>query len=197
MKGYLLFVTLLCVSCTVVSQENTKPAVFNIMLEDEMVGTLEAWRDQEGEFTVYRLHSNITKEVLHVKHFVYDLIVKYKDNTLWHSDYRLYINEKLEKSAVLNRIGDKLVAVKNGKPKKKKKSIDPIPFSSVLLYFKEPKGIRNTYSEAKLSLRTLGLHPNNRNAYVLDKNKGDYYYENGLLQRVSVRDLAHVELIRQ
>lgn len=194
MKIFLLFV--LIVSPTfVISQKEEPPIVFNIIYKENVVGTLKASTYEEGEFTVYVVKTNVTKKILHIKHCVYDLIVKYKNDKLYSSDYTLYINEIIDKTATLKTEGGQLRGVKNGRAQNK--PFETIAFSSALFYFKEPKGITGTFSEPKLKPRSLMKHKTKKNTYVLDKNKGEYYYENGQLQKMTVDDLVYVEMIRQ
>lgn len=177
------------------SQSKSEPVTFNIIYKQNVVGTLLASSYIEKGINVYVINTNITEKIMHVKHCTYDLIVKYKNDKFYSSDYKLYINNKLDKSSSLYIEGNELKGKKNGKPKNIK--VNSIPFSSALLYFKEPVGEFKTYSEPKLKPRTLKPHANKQHTYVLDGNSGDYYYENGELQKMTMDDLIFVEMVRQ
>lgn len=194
MKICLLFV-LFVLPLGVVSQKQMAPIVYSIMYKKNEIGTLKALTYEEGGLLVYEVKTTITKKIFYIKHFVYDLIVKYKDNMLFSSDYKLYINEKLKKTATLNTKGKDLIALINGKTSQEQ--VEPIAFSSALLYFKEPKGITRTYSESKLKPRILDRHPEKENTYILDKNLGEYYYQHGQLQKMTLDNVVYVEMVRQ
>lgn len=179
----------------VISPNNEKKIIFDLKHKGTIVGTLEATRQTNGDTEKFTINTEITKKVLHIKHCEYDLVINYENGELQSSDYKLYVNNKLDKSTTINKIGDRLSGSKNNKSKKiKEKSIN---FSSALLYFKEPIGVSETFSEPKLKSRSLRPHESKAHTYVLGKNSGEYYYENGELQRMVYDDMVTIELVRR
>ncbi len=193
MKIYMFL--LLWLSFISLSQGQERTLAYDLMHKNKVIGSLIATRQTNGSSEIYVVKTEITKKILHVKHCTYDLIIHYEDGKLKSSDYKLYVNEKLDKKTMLVQKGGQLIAMKNDKPKKmRKKEID---FSSALLYFKEPAGITETFSEPNLKSRHLAPHKSKAHTYVLDKNVGEYYYENGELQRMVYDELVKIELIKK
>lgn len=193
MKSYLfLFIFL---PFLINAQNNRKTLTYDLIHKGKIVGSLKATQTINGDIEEYTVNTEITKKVLHVKQCTYDLNLKYKGGELESSDYKLYVNDKLDKSTKIEKKGATLEAYKNNKKKKLKK--DHVNYSSALLYFKEPTGVKETFSETKLKSRSIAPHKSKPHTYVLDKNSGEYYYENGVLQRMVYDDIVKVELIRK
>jgi hypothetical protein len=163
--------------------------------KDKVIGSLIATQKTNGTSEVYRVKTEITKRILHVKHCTYDLIIHYKNGKLKSSDYKLYVNEKLDRKTKIEHRDGQFKAMKNDKPKKIRK--EEIDFSSALLYFKEPEGVTETFSETNLKSRPLAPHKSKGHTYILDKNVGEYFYENGELKRMVYDELVRIELVRK
>lgn len=193
--GILVSFWVLCLMpSTAYSQGGDKTLTYDMIHKGDVIGTLVATKTNNGGLEEYVIKTDIRKKILHVKHCTYDLELTYSNGELQSSNYELYINEKLDKSIqVLNDGGD-LSGTKNGR--KKKVKANTIGYSSGLLYFKEPVGVTKTFSETKMKFRSLAPHGSKQNTYLLDKNKGEYYYENGELQRMLYDDAVKIELVR-
>ena len=177
------------------AQSQPNQIMFDLIHKGKVIGTLNAHRYIQNGENLYTVHTTITQKVLHIKECLYDLKVRYNNGQLISSDYKLHINGKLDRSATTVQKDNVLYGTKNGNKEVALKH--PISFSSALFYFLEPQGVRNMFSESKLISRKLKRHPQKQHVYVLDKNKGEYYYENGQLQKIIYDELVKIELIRR
>ncbi|PQB05381.1 hypothetical protein [Aureitalea marina] len=130
-----------------------------------------------------------------IKKCHYDLQVEYIDGVLHESDYELYLNDKLDKWVKVQDTGGKMVGSKNGK-----NSVDlgdEITYSSSLFFFKEPKGVKSTFSESNMKTPSVSEESDSPGVYLLDKSKGSYHYDNGKLMKVVVKDVINLEMVRR
>ena len=127
----------------------------------------------------------VTSEV-HVKLFIeinltYKLNCTYKNNKLWYSSVTTFVNGKVHSTSKTEKVGNYYTIVKNGHSSK---FMDDIDFSGALLYFEEPKGIKQIFSEFDniyKPINSIGSHEyqivNPKNDYL-----SEYQYQNGILK---------------
>ena len=173
-----------------------EPIIFNLVYKGDVIGTLTAKKIEEQGKQIYKVSTDVRKKVLHIKTCLYTVDATYANGLLTDSDFKFYINDELDKQAQVEQNGDELYGSKKGKKKKKIKT-QVVPYSSAKFYFEEPAGITEIFSESKLKNRDLAPHKSKAHTYVLEKNKGEYIYENGELQKIVYEEGVKVELIRQ
>jgi len=193
MKTY--FILALFLPFLVGSPSQKKTITYDLKHKDTIIGALTATQIINGDQETYIVKTDISKRVLHIKQCHYDLEVNYKNGQMQSSDYELFINNKLDKSTTIKKNGSGYSAKKNGRAQNINQS--NIGFSSAMLYFKEPKGVSNTFSEPNLKSRPLKPHGSKAHTYVLDKKAGEYQYKDGVLEHMTFDELVTIEMVRR
>ena len=194
MKNMIVVISLL-IPFYLVAQGIGEPIVFNLIHKGDVIGTLTAEKIEEKGKQIYKVSTDVRKKVLHIKTCLYTVDATYANGFLTHSDFKFFINDKLDKYAVIEENEGQLYGSKQGK--KKKKINKPVPYSTAKFYFEEPSGVSKIFSETKLKERDIAPHATKAHTYVLEKNKGEYIYENGELQKIIYEEGVKVELVRQ
>lgn len=162
---------------------------FDIYMKDSMVGTLRAAIDPMGPQTQYSSDTSVKVKVLKKLKVDYEYLVTYEDGYLFESNVDVLVNEKPHAEAYTKWTGTEYRIIKNGK--KELSFNDKVPYSTILLFFREPDGIEHCYSEMDGSINTI--IPLGGHSYKKVNSKGKentYSYQDGKLKRASISGLV-------
>ena len=150
-----------------------------------------------GEFSVTQTRNdgNITiNAITDIKaNLLISYRIKYIQNTVYaqgvlqNSHIETYKNGKLSSSMWLKFKNGSYLLINDGDT-----TIinDSITYSGSLLYFNEPKGIKQIFKERSAEMR--GITPLNEHTYIIKDEKerelNRYYYEEGILQHATMRN---------
>ena len=171
--------------CTILYLLNPAPPVvetlyFDVILRNKVVGELKATRQLQGNKTIYKNTTTLST------HIITDIVVSYQyevafaNDQLIHADAFVTTNNKMHKQMKTNWTGSQYHIVNH---KNKERWLDdPIPYSVIMLLFKEPIGLTNCYAELSGELHQL-VPKGNHTYQKIDgrKNVNTYHYQNGQL----------------
>ena len=152
------------------------------------IGTATVSTQIEGEHIYYHSKSVLKVNLLVKKiHMEINNKTHYLGGKLQSSDVRVFVNGKLHTSSLIKWLGKKyLIRI----DEEEKSPIDTsVRFSGTLLYFQEPLGITEAFSESSglfMPIKNLGKG----NYEVTDprnERKMGYVYQNGLLTQLNIR----------
>ncbi|MEX0812260.1 MAG: DUF6134 family protein [Chitinophagales bacterium] len=173
-------------------KENSK---YTIVTKNDTAGYLEVSKWQEMDTVFYSYYSNATTTLLKTFHVVSERICKYANGQLVFSHSENIVNGNVRDAATTIWKGSHY-EIQNGNSSSIENEI--IDFSSVLLFFLEPKNIQETFSELKTSF--IAFSKPEEHAYKLNTGWGKhstYFYEQGLLKKAEiVTPLISFELLR-
>ena len=180
----LIFI-LVFISLGSVSKPTDESLYFNVVHKGKVIGSLNATKTLKDSITYYQSSTTIETRIIKEIRVNYKYDVAFKKNMLESSKVDITLNEKPHaKTRTLWKDSDYQV-IKNDEDKET--LTDSINYSTVQLYFKEPKNIDKCYSEQNGSFNTiiaLGNH-----AYKKINSKGReniYYYKKGLLRKAKI-----------
>ena len=180
----LIFI-LVFISLGSVSKPTDESLYFNVVHKGKVIGSLNATKTLKDSITYYHSSTTIETRIIKEIRLNYKYDVAFKKNMLESSKVDITLNEKPHaKTRTLWKDSDYHV-IKNDEDKET--LTDSINYSTVQLYFKEPKNIDKCYSEQNGSFNTiiaLGNH-----AYKKINSKGReniYYYKKGLLRKAKI-----------
>lgn len=186
---------LLLIPLSIIAQKNTEKSKFTIVTKNDTAGYLEVSRWQKMDTVFYSYYSNATTTLLKTFHVVSERFCKYTNGQLVFSHSENVVNGSVKDKATTVWKGSHY-EIQNGSSKSIEDKI--IEFSSLMLFFLEPKQINTTYSELKTNF--LEFSQPEENAYKLSSGWGrhsTYFYEQGLLQKAEiVTPLISFELLR-
>ncbi|MEZ4771975.1 MAG: DUF6134 family protein [Bacteroidia bacterium] len=162
------------------------------------IGSMNYYRQTKGEDVYYQ-----TKSLLEVNLLVKRVKMEVENKIHYHAGQfisarsQVVVNGEQNSSSIIEWAGDHYTIQIDGGEKTTLKS--PIFYSGSRLYFDEPKGIQNAFSESSgvfMPVNALGA-----GAYQVTDPRNDrkmiYYYENGVQTKVSIKHpLLTVYLIR-
>ncbi len=153
---------------------------YDIILSGDKIGSLTVTKTIKGAFTTYKLESRSEAKVLFSTKTNYVLMdVTYKEGKLINSYCKNEVDGKVDNYASINWDGAKYDITNE---KGKLTHTTPVTYSVISLYFQEPKGMANLFTErigAVYPLKDLGS-----GKYEYNIPKGDkiiYMYKNGEL----------------
>ena len=160
-----------------------------------------------GEFSVTQKNENGNVEIEAVTdvkiNLLFSYCIKYVQKTVYEqgvlksSNVRTYKNGKLNSDMSLTLKKDYYLLIVDGDTTVIN---DPITYSGSLIYFNEPKGIKNIYKERSAEMKQIDAVGNH--VYVIkdekDRELNKYYYENGILKYAEMRHtLGTFEILRE
>lgn len=181
---HLFLFYLVCGNLFNASSVNTT-LVYDIVINDKVVGSLEATRKQKDRLIWYRSATVINTKIIRNIEVQYNYDVHFEDERLQSSQVAIYINTKSHANTKTRYIDDAYEITKNGKLEAT--ITDAITYPSVLLYFKEPINITKCFSEQNGNFNTIESLENH--SYKKTNAKGNeniYYYKNGVLDSAEI-----------
>lgn len=158
---------------------------FDILFKDEVVGNLQASKFLDDSAQHYK--STTSLEIKIVKDFQvdYDYEVYFKDGILKKSNVDITINQRPHAQTSVEWTNTAYAIEINGKKEDVLK--DSIGYSTVLLYFREPRGIERCFSEQNGTFNDLIALGNHRYKKINSKGRENIYqYENGALKEAHI-----------
>lgn len=158
---------------------------FDIVLKGKVVGQLQASKSFKDSEIHYQSATNITTR------FIKDISVKYKynvifnNNNLKNADVFITVNNKPHAETNTQLLGDHYL-IKQEDTKERVFNA-PINYSTILMYFDEPRGISSCFSEEDGTVNVIKPLGNHIYKKINSKGKENiYYYENGKLIKAEI-----------
>lgn len=157
--------------------------------------TVSANNASIGNLTVTKVQSENSTEIevvcdIKIKLFIsidlkYRLNSTYKNNELVFSSVTVYVNGKIHSTSTAEKNGEYYTLTKDGHSSR---YLHKITYSGALLYFIEPKGLTNIFSEFSNSNKSIKSIKNNEYQIVNPKNGhlSIYKYKNGILENTII-----------
>lgn len=179
------------------SSPEEEELLFDIYLKEKLIGTLRATHKTAGSEQIYFSKTIVNKKIIIKKVKVdYEYLVSFKDNYLSESNVNVFINEKPYAKTSTKWSGDQYEVLKN----EKRKSIlkDKFMYSTILLFFKEPKAIKECYSEMDGSINKIVSLGNHKYKKINAKGKENLYlYKEGKLTQAFINGIINFEIRAQ
>lgn len=158
---------------------------FNIIKKNSRIGYIDIEKTSLNKITTYTLDSEVKVKVV----FNFSAIGReksiYKDDTLIFSSIYRKLNNKVKLNQSLFFVNGKYLLKK--KNKKEEINIDVINSNLVTLFFYEPVGIQEIYSDKYKKMVKITPIGNSRYKVVLpNKSTSIYHYEEGKCTMVDV-----------
>lgn len=179
-------------------QANAQTRIYEVVLSGNKIGELTATKTVKGAFTTYKLESKSEAKVLFSTKKNYVLMdVTYKDGILVSSYCKNEINDEVDNYASINWDGSKYNITNE-----KKKFTHPteVKYSVISLYFSEPKGMKQLFTERIGEVYPLTDLGSGRYEYKIPNgDKNVYVYKNGELvetERKTIIGTVYVKLVK-
>jgi len=158
---------------------------FNIIKKNSRIGYIDIEKTSLNKITTYTLDSEVKVKVV----FNFSAIGReksiYKDDTLIFSSIYRKLNNKVKLNQSLFFVNGKYLLKK--KNKKEEINIDVINSNLVTLFFYEPVGIQEIYSDKYKKMVKITPIGNSRYKVVLpNKSTSIYHYQNGKCTMIDV-----------
>jgi hypothetical protein len=177
---------------------NAQTREYDVILSGNKIGELTVTRTIKGAFTTYKLESKSEAKVLFSTKKNYVLMdVTYKDGMLVSSYCKNEINDEVDNYASINWDGSKYNITNE-----KRKFTHPtaVNFSVISLYFSEPKGLKQLFTERIGEVYPLTDLGSGRYEYKIPNgDKNVYIYKNGELvetERKTIIGTVYVKLVK-
>ncbi|MCG9910767.1 MAG: hypothetical protein MH137_05635 [Flavobacteriales bacterium] len=179
-------------------QANAQTRKYEVVLSGNKIGELTATKTVKGAFTTYKLESKSEAKVLFSTKKNYVLMdVTYKDGILVSSYCKNEINDEVDNYASINWDGSKYNITNE-----KKKFTHPtqVKYSVISLYFSEPKGMTQLFTERIGEVYPLTDLGSGKYEYKIPNgDKNVYVYKNGELvetERKTIIGTVYVKLVK-
>ncbi|MCK0190646.1 DUF6134 family protein [Arenibacter sp. F20364] len=179
MIRYLLLVGFII--CTITNPNVPKTSkYFDIVLKDKIVGSLKVSRSTKDSTTYYNSTTSIKTRLIKNIEVDYKYDVVFDNMMLKKADVQITVNDKPHAETTTLWKEGYYQVLKNSN--EEITLMEPIDYTTILLYFKEPVDIDRCYSEQDGSLNhiiSLGDHTYKK---INAKGKENtYHYKNGVL----------------
>lgn len=164
---------------------SNKNLYFDVVHNGRVIGSLNASKTFKDSITNYKSSTIIETRIIKEIRVNYKYDVAFENNMLESSNVDITINEKPHAKTYTVWIDSDYQVMKNDEDKKI--LIDSINYSTVQLYFKEPKHIKKCYSEQDGSFNTITALGNH--SYKKTNSEGReniYYYKKGILKKATI-----------
>ncbi|MCI2228339.1 hypothetical protein MC378_04100 [Polaribacter sp. MSW13] len=178
-------------------QTSQEKLIFDIIHRNKVIGILEATKINNNAKTYYKSSTTINTRIIKDIEVNYKYDVTFNTNFLTSSNVSITVNEKLHTKTVTKWNKNSYQVIKN---RNKENSIkDTITYSTIQLYFKEPRNISKCFSEQNGKFNSIIAMGNHIYKKVNPKgNQNLYYYENGLLKKADINGgLIHFKIIKK
>ena len=159
---------------------NSQTLHYKITSSGNYIGDLKATKTSVNNILQIEVISEVKVKLFISIDLKYKLNCTYKNNELLFSSVTTFVNGKIHSTSITEKIGNYYDITKNGHSSK---FLDEIPFSGALLYYREPKGLTNIYSEfdnLEKPIKNIGINEyqitNPQNGYL-----SEFKYKNGIL----------------
>tara|TARA_R110000796_G_scaffold5517_4_gene20488 strand:+ start:715 stop:1290 length:576 start_codon:yes stop_codon:yes gene_type:complete len=169
------------------STNNTlnKNLYFDVVHNGKVIGSLNATKTLKDSITYYQSSTTIeTRIIKEIRvHYKYD--VAFENNMLESSKVDITVNEKPHAKTQTLRNDSDYQIIKNDEDNEI--LTDSINYTTVQLYFKEPKNIKKCFSEQDGSFNTIMALGNHSYKKINSKGRENiYYYNKGILKKATI-----------
>jgi hypothetical protein len=179
------------------SNTNQQTIVFNVVRNGKNIGSLKATKTVTDSKTYYSSATIIKARIIKQISVNYKYDVTFNNKVLKQAKVNITVNDKSHAKTTTEWEDNSYQIVKNGKHE----AIisNEISYSTIQLYFKEPKNISTCYSEQNGTLNTIIAMGNHVYKKVNSKNNENlYYYKNGMLTKATIDGgLIQFEIIQK
>lgn len=176
---------------------NREVQTYAIFYKGDLVGEMTCTRSDNGRSVSYQTESNISTRILVKVNVESFFAATYQNGHLEQSRVNLEVNNRSQAQSRTVRSGSAYDFYSYGE--KENEIHSTIGYSAIKLFFEEPQGVRQAYSEERGTF--LGIQPAGNHAYDKIDEKGRasrYYYQNGILSRCTLTSgWATFEMVRQ
>ncbi|WP_299107385.1 DUF6134 family protein [uncultured Tenacibaculum sp.] len=191
-KFQIVFVMFVANIAFVSAQEYT----YDVKVFGKKIGSVIAYRTQEGTKTIYKTTSLSTVNFFGKKEITTLMETVYQDDVLQSSFYEVKKNSKIKEKAVLEYVDDQYFITTNGKETNYDK---PISMSTIMLTYHKPQNNQNIFEEVGGFYKKMVKINENEFELVSPKSRhrDTYIYsEDGILEKCIVRKtLFNFEMI--
>jgi len=157
---------------------------YDIIMKDKVIGSLDTHQNTKGSLTTYQSLTSIKTKLLTTIEVDYKYDVIFNNSLLKKANVSIVINDRQHAETSTLWKNDQYEIVKNQKESSFK---DSIQYTTILMYFKEPKKIKNCYSEQDGSMNTIVSLGNHRYKKINAKGKENtYFYKKGVLHKANI-----------
>lgn len=179
-------ITILFWFTSLVGQAQTLEYAFEVTFKDKKIGTLHAKEEKSATRTIKDLRTETdTKIIMMSIHVESEVSVTHSNDGLIKGTAYRHANRGSEDvHAHVTRLGTNLYEIeRNGK--KDKLENTKITFCVIDLYFREPKGIKNIFSNMYAQMLSIKqIEPGKYQLITPDKKNSTYTYRNGKLMTI-------------
>ncbi len=197
-KINIIFIScLLIYGCSCISQNKIQSQIFNIRALGMEIGEIKVRQEEkEGKLFIEAISEFEVRIIFKIKGKYIQTSI-YKEGVLLESTLKTYKKNQVKSNTRI---------IKNGKGYKldKKDKVlfinDVIKFSGSLLFFNEPKNIKDMYFEISGQKTTVKSMGNHKYLVINPQNgkKNEYFYENKVLKKAIIKHaIANVFLERK
>ncbi|MFC2112052.1 DUF6134 family protein [Bacteroidota bacterium] len=171
--------------------EESVELVFEATIGSKMIGELKAVRQLQNDSVVYIVTSEINAQIGFQLVQDYRLKAVYRDGLLERSELFNVVNDKVRANTKIHWDGERYIATRM---KKTLISTLPVNYSVAHLFFQEPEGIEEIFSENYAEyLECKSENSELSKKYYIripDGSKVYYYYNKGICEQFEVRMLV-------
>ena len=153
---------------------------FDILLNEEVIGIIDVDRSTNGALEQYEIISEVNFKVLWRKYERETRnTIAYENGILSKSFNSVYMNNKMEDSSALVYKSGKYHGYRSPDDHFSLEHIG-VNFSMIKLYYKEPLGLKEVYSERYLEMCPIeSVAPHKYKVYIPNGKHNYYTYKNG------------------
>ena len=157
---------------------------YDIFVKNKPIGSLEVSRKTLGTVTTYQSFTSIKTKILTTIAVDYKYDVSFDNDHLQKASVNILINHKPHAETSTLWKDNQYLIVKN---KKESTLKDSIAYTTILLYFKEPKHIDYCYSEQDGTMNTIVPLGNHSYKKINANGKENiYFYRKGVLDHATI-----------
>lgn len=157
---------------------------YDIVMKDKIIGSLDTHQKTKGNVTTYQSFTSIKTRLLTTIEVDYKYDVTFSKAMLKKAKVSIVVNsrEHAETSTLWKNTQYQII-----KNKKESTLQDSIQYTTVLMYFKEPKNIKKCYSEQDGTMNTIVSLGNHKYKKINANGKENmYFYKNGILHEADI-----------
>ncbi|MGS0527081.1 DUF6134 family protein [Zobellia nedashkovskayae] len=157
---------------------------YDIIMKDKIIGSLDTHQKTKGNVTTYQSFTSIKTKLLTTIEVDYKYDVTFSKVMLKKAKVSIVVNsrENAETSTLWKNTQYQII-----KNKKESTLQDSIQYTTVLMYFKEPKNIKKCYSEQDGTMNTIVSLGNHKYKKINANGKENmYFYKNGILHEADI-----------
>lgn len=159
---------------------------YDIYKGSDRIGEIKVEKKISGNKVQYEANSEANFRVLFKNKLTTHTAADFVDNKLEYSMSKIVLNDKIREHTVTKKEGEYYSYYQHPKSNSRKK-VSPFPISSIILYYKEPVGVKEVFSENYQQMCTLSLIGDHAYELALPDGKiNQYIYKNGQLVEIKV-----------